>query len=130
MKKTLSVLLILSSSGILIISCSKGGGTSMIGGGGGTGGGGGGTTLDCSTVPKSFVTDVNPIVQSFCNSAGCHDAGSVNGPGPLTNYTQVFNARVSIRPAIASGLMPQGGTLTTAQKNSFLCWIDSGGPNN
>jgi hypothetical protein len=26
--------------------------------------------------------------------------------------------------------MPQGSTLTTAQKNSILCWIDSGAPNN
>jgi hypothetical protein len=128
MKKTLAVLLIMLASITLIISCSKGGGTSMIGGGGG--GGGGGTTLDCSLVPKSFVTDVNPIVQNFCNTAGCHDAGSANGPGPLTNFAQVFNARASIRSAIASGLMPQGSSLTIAQKNSFLCWIDSGAPNN
>jgi hypothetical protein len=26
--------------------------------------------------------------------------------------------------------MPQGPTLTTAQKNSIICWIDSGAPNN
>jgi hypothetical protein len=125
--KTISVILSIITIGTLfIISCSKGSST------GGTtgGGGGGGGTLDCSTVPKSWVTDVNPIVQGFCNTSGCHAAGSANGPGALTNYTQVFNAKAQIRPAIASGLMPQGATLTTAQKNSFLCWIDSGAPNN
>ena len=121
MKKTLSVLFIISASITLIISCSKGGGT--------TGGGGGGN-LDCTSVSKSFSADVNPIVQNFCNTVGCHATGSTNGPGPLTNYTQVFNARTTIRPAIESGRMPQGSTLTTAQKNSFLCWIDSGAPNN
>jgi len=126
MKKTKCILFVAAASIFLIVSCSKGGSTT----GTGSGGGGGGSVLDCSTVPKSFTTNVNPIIQAFCNTAGCHAAGSTNGPGPLTNYTEVFNARVLIRPAISSGLLPKVGTLTTAQKNSFLCWIDSGAPNN
>ena len=126
MKKIICIFSIIIIGVIFIVSCSKGSST------GGTtgGGGGGGTTLDCTGVAKSWATDVNPIIQGFCNTTGCHSAGSANGPGALTNYTQVFNARAQIRPAIASGLMPQGSTLTTAQKNSFLCWIDSGAPNN
>lgn len=92
--------------------------------------GGGGTTLDCTPVPKSFATDVNPVIQASCNLAGCHASGSLNGPGALTNYTQVFNARSAIRSSVASGRMPQGSSLSTAQKNSILCWIDSGAPNN
>jgi hypothetical protein len=89
------------------------------------------TTLDCSTVTnKDFTADVNPIIQSFCNQQGCHDVASINGPGPLTNYSQVFNARSAVRSAIQSGLMPQNTTLSTAQKNSILCWIDGGAPNN
>ncbi len=104
------------------ISCSKDGTT---------GGGGGGGTLDCSTVTnKAFSADVNPIIQSRCNVPGCHSSGSTNGPGPLTNHTQVAAAASSVRSAVASGRMPQGGALTTAQKNSLLCWIDSGAPNN
>lgn len=111
-------------------SCSKGGssdGNTTTGGGGG---GGGGTTVNCTSVPKSFVTDVDPTIQSFCNIAGCHNAGSFNGPGPLTNYTQVFNARTSIRTAVSTGAMPQNATLSAAQKNSILCWIDAGAQNN
>lgn len=131
MKKTISILIIIS---YIIISCSKGGGNgddgsnNMNGGGGGNGGGG--STLDCTSVPKSFVTDVNPIVQSFCNMASCHNSGSTNGPGPLTNYTQVFNARTQIRSAVSSGNMPQNATLSLAQKNSIICWIDSGAADN
>src|SRR6185503_4799368 len=84
---------------------------------------------DCSKVTnKDFATDINPIIQSTCNHQGCHDVASTNGPGPLTNYTQFFNARFVIRPAIESGLMPQNTTLTKAQKNSILCWIDGGAP--
>ncbi len=103
---------------VFIISCSKDNG-------------GGTTTVDCSTVTnKAFAADVNPILQATCNIAGCHAAGSFNGPGALTDYTQIFNARVVIRSAVAAGRMPQGSSLTAGQKNSILCWIDSGAPNN
>ena len=102
---------------ILVFSCSKDNGVV-------------GNTLNCTGVPKSFMTDVSPIVQLFCNTAGCHATGSTNGPGAITNYTQVFTNSVAIRAAVAAGTMPKTSTLTTAQKNSFLCWIDSGAPNN
>jgi len=110
-------------------SCSK---SSSSGGstGGTGGGGGGGGTVDCSVIAKSFSTNVQPIISSRCAIPGCHGAGSVNGPGELTNYQQIFNARSQIRPAVSSGLMPQGGSLTQAQINTIVCWIDSGAPNN
>ena len=109
----------------LIISCSK------SGGGGGGNGGGGGSSINCNTVTtKAFAADVNPIIQGRCNITACHNAGSTNGPGALTNYTQVFNARSSIRAAVNLGVMPQGSTLSADQKNSIICWIDSGAPNN
>jgi len=93
---------------------------------------GGGTTLDCSTVTKkAFTADVNPIIQSKCATDGaCHGSGSTNGPGALLDYTAIKNAASSIRSAIASGIMPKTGSITTAQKNSILCWVDSGAPNN
>ena len=87
-------------------------------------------TTDCSTT-KSFATDVSPLIQSTCaTNSGCHATGSSNGPGALTNYTQVFNARSAIRTAVGNGSMPQNGSLTTTQKNNIICWIDSGAPNN
>jgi hypothetical protein len=126
MKKTLLLSLGIISLVVIFISCSKDGGS---GGSGGSGGGGG--TPDCSAVTnKSFSADVNPIVQSTCNAAACHASGSFNGPGSITNYTEVFNNRVAIRAAIASGTMPKNTTLSTSQKNSILCWIYSGAPNN
>jgi len=120
MKKTLSIALI----GLFIFyACSKNKSTV---------GEDPGTSLDCSLVTaKTFVTDVSPIIQSKCaTDANCHGSGSGNGPGALLNYTAIFNARVQIREAVASGRMPLTGSITTAQKNSILCWIDSGAPDN
>jgi hypothetical protein len=104
----------------LIVSCSK---SSPVNDDGGA-------TVNCDGVAKNFAIDVNPIIQTFCNQATCHDAGSSNGPGPLTNYTQIFNARIQVREAIRSGTMPQNTTLSTAQRNTIICWIDGGAVNN
>ena len=99
------------------------------GGSGGSGGAGGsGGTNNCAGSAKSFSNDVNPIIQTFCG--GCHGNGSNAGPGPLVNYTQIFNARNLIRSSVSSGRMPQNGSLTAAQKNAILCWIDNGAPEN
>ena len=127
MKKGILVIL---ASFLLIASCSKGG-SGDGGGGGSTGGGGGGTTVNCTGVASAFAANVNPIIQSTCaTDATCHGAGSVNGPGPLLTYTQISNASVTIKTAVANGTMPKTGSLTTAQKNSIICWINSGTPNN
>ena len=119
MKRTYVTVIAVMAVGIYFISCSK------------DGGGSGSNSLDCSTVTnKAFNANINPIIQSFCNVVNCHAAGSNNGPGALTNYTEVFNARGLIRTAVANGTMPQGNSLTTAQKNSIVCWIDGGAPDN
>jgi hypothetical protein len=116
--KKMHLFLSVLASVFFILSCSKSSSDT------------GGTTITCDGTVRSFITDVNPLIQSFCNQSNCHTNGSSNGPGPLTNYTQVFNARSVIRNAVASGLMPQNATLTTAQKTAIVCWIDSGAPNN
>jgi len=126
MKKGILVIL---ASFFLIASCSKGG--SDGGGNGGGTGGGGGTTVNCTGVANAFAANVNPIIQSTCaTDATCHGAGSANGPGPLLTYTQISGASVTIKTAVASGTMPKTGTLTTAQKNSIICWINNGSLNN
>jgi hypothetical protein len=106
----------------ILVSCSKSGGTNN---------GGGGGSLNCATVTnKAFAANVNPIIQSRCAITGCHETGSINGPGALTTYSQIFNARTAIRAAVSSGIMPKNSTLSTGEKNSIICWIDSGAPNN
>jgi len=91
----------------------------------------GGSSVDCNTVAnKAFAADVNPIIQSSCAITGCHDAGSGNGVGQLTTYNDIFNHRTEIQSAVSAGRMPKTGSLSASQKNSILCWIQSGAPNN
>jgi len=85
---------------------------------------------DCSGAAKTFSGDVSSIISSSCATSGCHAAGSGNGPGALTNYSEIFNARSSIRRQVGNGSMPQNSSLTNSQKDAIMCWIDSGAPNN
>ena len=117
MRKVYIILLGSVASVLTILSCSKDGG--------------GGSSVDCSTVlNKAFAADVNPIFQATCNLAGCHATGSFNGPGALTNYSEISSVKNAIRAAVSSGKMPKGLPFSTSQKNSIICWIDSGAPNN
>jgi hypothetical protein len=117
MKRRYLIFCLIAISAGILVACSKDGHSN--------------NNIDCSAVSaKTYAADVDPIVQSTCNQQGCHDIASVNGPGPLTNYMQVFNARTAIREAIRTGLMPQNTTLTQAQRSSIICWIDNGSQNN
>jgi hypothetical protein len=80
---------------------------------------------DCSTIEPSFEATVNPIIQNKCAVTGCHGTGSVNGPGPLVTYEQIFANRAAIRASVVSGRMPKTGSLTTNEKNQLICWIDN-----
>jgi hypothetical protein len=76
-------------------------------------------TPSCSGT-KSYINNVAPLLQSYCTS--CHNTYS--------SYTSVKNSASSIRSSIVNGSMPKNSTLTEDQKNSIVCWIDAGAPNN
>ena len=77
-------------------------------------------TPTCDGTVKSYMADVAPVIQSACS--GCHQNYS--------NYSQLYASRTSVRSAIVSGQMPRGSSLSTAQKNAIICWIDNGAANN
>jgi hypothetical protein len=115
MKKPVIVVTVFSL--VVLFACSKSGDSGSNG-------------IDCS-VSRSYATDVSPIILSSCaTSSGCHASGSTSGPGALTTYQQVYNARNAIRTAVSNGTMPQGSSLSTVQKNNIICWIDNGSANN
>lgn len=114
---------------ISVVSCTKnndGGTTTNNNNNGGTAA----YTPSCTGTAKSFSADVLPIFQNVCSAAGCHNSGSTNGPGALTNYSQISAVKSNIRTVVLSGVMPKNSTLTSAQKDNIICWIDSGAPNN
>jgi len=122
LSKQIGVVLILAA---VLFACSKSGDTKLGSDNNNSG------SVDCSGAVKSFSIDVNPIIQSTCaTGSSCHGAGSNNGPGALLSYSAIANAHTDIRSAILSGLMPKNGSLTSAQRNTIICWIDNGTPNN
>jgi len=117
-KETMKRIVFIGVMGIIVYACSKSNGS------------GGTITTPTCTGTQSFTNDVNPIIQATCAISGCHANGSVNGPGALTSYSQIFNARAAIRTAIANGTMPKTGTLSTTDRNTIICWIDNGAASN
>jgi hypothetical protein len=87
-------------------------------------------TDPCDVQKISFVSDVKPVIDASCATSGCHGASSLNGPGPLVTYSQIFNARSTIQSAVSSGRMPIGGSLSASSKSAILCWINNGAPEN
>ena len=69
---------------------------------------------------KSYSIEVKPLFENYCIS--CHS--------DYSSYAEIITSSSSIRNAIVNGFMPKGSTLTAAQKNSIVCWIDAGTPNN
>jgi hypothetical protein len=125
MKKTGFVIIVLLAviQFAAVSGCSKSGNT-----------GGGGSivyTPDCSGASPGFAANVMPLIQSKCATAvECHASGSTNSGGPFTNHAQVSARASNIKSQVATGAMPQTGSLTSAEKNTILCWIKNGALNN
>jgi len=78
------------------------------------------------TVTVKYNSDVKSIVDNNC--IGCHSAGSFK---PFTTYTDVKNNIDGIldriqRPNGDPGKMPQGGSLSQTQINTFIKWKADG----
>ena len=74
----------------------------------------------------SFATNVKPIIDANC--IGCHGVGG-NSPN-LTSYALVSASASSVKGAVVSGRMPQGGSLTQEEIDAIACWVDSGALDN
>jgi hypothetical protein len=129
MKKSLRLIGLFISIILMINSCSK------------SGGGGSNPAppppapppgLDpCLNLSFKFASQVQPVINATCAiSSNCHADGSINRGGPLTDYNKIFLKRADIKSQVATGLMPQSGSLTADQKNTIICWINSGATNN
>ena len=89
------------------------------------------------TPSATFYRDVLPILQERCQS--CHRAGEI-GPMPLGTYTETRPWAKAIRQAVVTRKMPPWNadgppgkfrndpSLSQAQIDTLLAWIDSGAP--
>jgi hypothetical protein len=81
----------------------------------------------CDTI--NYNEDIKPIITQNCIS--CHGPGGVEASIPLTNYTQVKAQADAglIKSTIFDGQpnpMPQGGQLSSDQKQLIQCWLNNG----
>lgn len=83
-------------------------------------------TYETQVVVVSFAQDILPIFNEKCNSSGCHDPNS--NYTDLTSYVQARANRFSIKDQILSGAMPSIGSLSQAQIDLIVAWVEQGAP--
>jgi cytochrome c553 len=88
---------------------------------------------DCSGVTSTYTTDVKPIIDNNCATAGCHNATSQANGIDLSNYNSVksnaasSNFMGSMEHKSGFNAMPQGAAkLSDANLKTIACWIENG----
>ncbi len=118
MKKFFFILTVISV--MIIVSCKKNSTTAPVS-----------TAIDCNGNAAKFSTDAAPVIASKCaTNSGCHANGATNSGGVLTTYTLIVSKKSNIKTSVSNGSMPQGSTLSAAEKQAIVCWIDNGALNN
>lgn len=76
----------------------------------------------------SFKSDVEPIINASCATTDCHRSGT--GLSNFTNFSTVQDRASSIKSQVVSKSMPKDGSLTDAEIEAIVCWVDDGALNN
>jgi hypothetical protein len=84
-------------------------------------------TFNCNTV-VTYTDDVLPIFEAKCQDAGCHPTN-----GNWFDYTIAKNMASEIKRRITlsdsdPAKMPKVGSLTKAQIETIVCWVNNGTP--
>lgn len=79
-----------------------------------------------ATAAGAKFAEVRTLVQAKCQ--GCHNNTAQSGGRNLQGDCNIVSAaaRIKVR-AVDEGTMPQGGTLTQAEKDKITAWINAGG---
>jgi mono/diheme cytochrome c family protein len=73
----------------------------------------------------SFATDVKPIIDANCIQ--CHNGSQFPD---LRDFSKISANKLIVKNAVSNRRMPLGGSLTNAEINAIVGWIDSGALNN
>ncbi len=80
--------------------------------------------LDCSTSTVGYDLDIKPILDSKCNTSGCHDDSSMPR---FDDYTSLSSSRMEqIATRVENGEMPPSGNISAASVDSIRCWRENG----
>lgn len=75
----------------------------------------------------TFSLDVKPIIDNNCTQ--CHSTAGGTPPN-LETYGGVSANAASIKAEVESKRMPIGGSLTDAEIQAIISWVDQGAQNN
>jgi hypothetical protein len=73
----------------------------------------------------SFIEQIKPIIDNNCLQ--CHNG---NQFPDLRTYQSIKNNISIIKEEIETRRMPLGGSLTTEEIETFVCWVNNGSLNN
>jgi uncharacterized membrane protein len=73
----------------------------------------------------TFSANVKPIIDSRCVS--CHNGSRFPD---LRTYDGIKNSAAIVKSEVSSRSMPQGSSLTNAQIQAIVSWVDDGAQNN
>lgn len=76
----------------------------------------------------SFKSEIEPIINASCATTDCHRSG--NGVSDFTNFSTIQSKASSIKSQVVSKTMPKDGSLTDAEIEAIVCWVDDGALNN
>lgn len=89
------------------------------------------TIDETAVIQVSFSTDVLPIMQLRCATAGCHVSGG-SAPFVIDGFSDVQPRAATIKARVGGRTMPPSGAtaLSDAQINTIVAWVDGGAQDN
>lgn len=91
------------------------------------------TNEDTCTTEISYANDVNSILQTKCNIAGCHN-GSLGDARDWTDFETLKSRAQAVKQMVENRQMPPpsspAGQLSADQIQTISCWVDQGALNN
>ena len=97
------------------------------------------STTTCDTTAGKFATNVQPLMNAQCATAGCHNASSAAAGANLSSYTSIKSYITnqkdffigSIKHTSGFNAMPKGGSkMATCDIAKIESWINAGMLNN
>lgn len=87
--------------------------------------------LDCGSINASYKNDIKPIIQGNCTSAGCHEAGSLNGDFTIYQGLKGKADNGSLNKRVLEKMnMPTNGALSLNDRKKLKCWLNNSAPDN
>lgn len=83
------------------------------------------TGLQCSQTMITYVNHVQGILNSQCNTSGCHDNNSVQRFGDYQSMNQSRRELLYNRACVTKDMPPSGG-MALEYIDTIRCWAEQG----